>query len=78
MPVFIWGFGSGDRGTFYAFPAVNGIDGGLKVASEQYEFPSDPDDLRTDVTPDGESLAQWATDGRPAIDLSAFALRRFS
>jgi sarcosine oxidase len=26
----------------------------------------------------GESLAQWATDGRPAIDLSAFALRRFA
>jgi sarcosine oxidase len=142
MPVFIWGFGSGDRGTFYGFPAVNGIDGGLKVATEQYESSSDPDDLRTDVTPGesrrmfdwcvegrlplrpaviksarclytvtsdhqfiidrhpehsnvllaspcsghgfkhsaaiGESLAQWAIEGRPAIDLSAFALRRFA
>ena len=142
MPVFIWGFGSGDRDMFYGFPAVDGIDGGLKVASEQYESPSDPDDLRTDVTSDesrrmfghcvegrlplrpaviksasclytvtpdrqfiidrhpehsnvllaspcsghgfkhsaaiGESLAQWAIDGSPAIDLSAFALRRFA
>jgi sarcosine oxidase len=142
MPVFIWGFGSGDRDMFYGFPAVDGIDGGLKVASEQYESPSDPDDLRTavisdesrrmfghcvegrlplrpaviksasclyNVTPDhqfiidrhpehsnvllaspcsghgfkhsaaiGESLAQWAIDGSPAIDLSAFVLRRFA
>jgi sarcosine oxidase len=52
MPVFIWEFGSGDRDMFYGFPAIDGIHGGLKVATEQYEISCDPDDLHTDVTPD--------------------------
>jgi sarcosine oxidase len=51
MPVFIWGeFGSGSRGVFYGFPAVDGMRGGLKVATEQYEVSCDPNDLDTDVT----------------------------
>jgi sarcosine oxidase len=53
MPVFIWGeFGSGRRDIFYGFPATDGMGGGLKVATEQYELSCDPDDLETDVTPE--------------------------
>ena len=38
MPVFIWGeVGSGGRDVFYGFPAIDGPNGGLKVATEQYE-----------------------------------------
>ncbi len=143
MPVFIWAdVGSRYRDMFYGFPAVDGQNGGLKVATEQYEVSCDPDDPLTEVTleesqrmfdecvkgrlplgssvvksapclytvtpdhqfiidkhperPDvllaspcsghgfkhsaaiGESLAQWVTDGKSAIDLSAFALDRFA
>lgn len=143
MPVFIWAdVGSRYRDMFYGFPAIDGVHGGLKVATEQYEVSCDPDDPATDVTPDesqrmfdecvvgrlplgpavvksagclytvtpdnqfiidkhperpdvllaspcsghgfkhsaaiGESLAQWVTDGKSAIDLSAFALDRFA
>jgi sarcosine oxidase len=52
MPVFIWGeVGSGGRDAFYGFPAIDGPNGGLKVATEQYEVNCNPDDL-TDATPD--------------------------
>jgi sarcosine oxidase len=143
MPVFIWGdFGSGDRDMFYGFPAIDGVHGGLKVATEQYEVSCDPENLQANITPEesqrmfercvrgrlplspavmksagcfytvtpdhqfildrhpehpavllaspcsghgfkhspaiGESLAQWVTDGKSIIDLSAFALTRFA
>jgi sarcosine oxidase len=52
MPVFIWGeFGSGGRDVFYGFPAIGGANGGLKVATEQYETSCDPD-LLANVTPE--------------------------
>jgi sarcosine oxidase len=52
MPVFIWGeVGSGCRDVFYGFPAIDGPNGGLKVATEQYERSCDSDDLFADVTP---------------------------
>ena len=142
MPVFVWKFGSGDDDMFYGFPAIDGPNGGLKVATEQHHTIADPDDLGQNgpsveseemyarcvdgrlplfpsvirsatclytVTPDqrfiidrhpecsnvllasscsghgfkyspaiGESLAQWALQGKPAIDLSAFTLNRFA
>src|SRR5436305_3358876 len=42
MPAFVWDFGGQQRGFvhlngFYGFPAVDGPQGGLKVASESYE-----------------------------------------
>jgi sarcosine oxidase len=53
MPVFIWGeVGSGGRDVFYGIPAIDGPDGGLKVATEQYEVSCDPDGVLADVTPD--------------------------
>ncbi len=142
MPIFIWDTGAQDRGIFYGFPAIDGVHGGLKVATEQYAVSDDPDDAFAEVTPEesqrmfdayvegrlplnatvvksarcrytvtpdhqfiidrhpefpavllaspcsghgfkhsaavGESLAQWVIDGAPVIDLSAFALSRFT
>jgi sarcosine oxidase len=51
MPVFIR---VPDCGTamFYGFPAINGPDGGVKIAGEQFEHTSAPDDVNAAVTPD--------------------------
>jgi sarcosine oxidase len=49
MPIFIWDMGGGDDefahmgSGFYGFPAIDGPDGGLKLASERYEAAVDPD-----------------------------------
>jgi sarcosine oxidase len=37
FPVFIWEFGLGHDDFVYGFPAVDGVQGGIKVASEQRE-----------------------------------------
>ncbi|MDP2676250.1 MAG: N-methyl-L-tryptophan oxidase [bacterium] len=42
FPIFIWEFG---RGSMYGFPAIDGIHGGLKIGSEQYEQFVDPDSV---------------------------------
>jgi len=48
MPVFVWDSG-GERGGFvhfdgfYGFPAVDGLAGGVKVATENYETTTEPD-----------------------------------
>ncbi len=49
MPIFIWDMGGGDQefahmgSGFYGFPAIDGPQGGLKLASERYEAGVDPD-----------------------------------
>jgi sarcosine oxidase len=48
MPVFVWDIGGDQRGFvhlhgFYGFPAIDGPDGGVKVASESYERTTVPD-----------------------------------
>ena len=48
MPGFVWDVGGDQRGFvhldgFYGFPAVDGRDGGVKVASESYEHTTTPD-----------------------------------
>lgn len=50
MPIFIWEI-PGERddfthlsGGFYGFPAIDGPDGGVKLATERYEQPADPDE----------------------------------
>jgi len=43
FPVFIWIVGNRQRDMLYGFPAIDGPEGGLKVASEQYEATVDPD-----------------------------------
>ncbi len=50
MPIFIWEI-PGERddfthlsGGFYGFPAIDGPEGGIKLATERYEQPADPDE----------------------------------
>jgi sarcosine oxidase len=48
MPAFVWDVGGDQRGFvhldgFYGFPAIDGPDGGVKVASESYEHTVSPD-----------------------------------
>lgn len=42
FPVFIWSFGRFDGDFVYGFPAINGRDGGLKVASEEFHATTTP------------------------------------
>lgn len=56
MPVFIWELAGVKPGHvhllgFYGMPAVDGPDGGLKVASETYEHPTAPDDQQHPASP---------------------------
>jgi sarcosine oxidase len=48
MPIFVWDFGDEQGGFvhlvgFYGFPAVDGPDGGVKVAAESYDHTTTPD-----------------------------------
>lgn len=50
LPVFIWITGDGPEEFFYGFPAIDGPDGGLKVASEQFQDVTTPAACRREVT----------------------------
>jgi sarcosine oxidase len=43
FPVFIWEFGARRDDFVYGFPAVDGPQGGIKIASEQHVFDTDAD-----------------------------------
>ena len=49
FPVFIWITGNQPRDMMYGFPAIDGPDGGLKVATERYDATVDPDAVVRDV-----------------------------
>jgi sarcosine oxidase len=49
LPVFIWITGNGPEEFFYGFPAIDGPDGGLKVASEQFHAATTPAACRRQV-----------------------------
>ncbi len=56
MPVFGWELARGDEapthlGGFYGFPAIDGPDGGIKVATERYEATVVPDGGQHPPTP---------------------------
>lgn len=56
MPAFVWDFGGAKGGIvhldgFYGFPAIDGPDGGVKLASESYERATVPDDCQHPATP---------------------------
>ena len=52
FPIFIWDFGTHGDG-IYGFPAIDGKDGGLKVATEQYlHATTDPMQVARDVSRD--------------------------
>ena len=50
LPVFIWITGDGPEEFVYGFPAIDGPDGGLKVASEQFPATTTPAACRREVT----------------------------
>ena len=49
FPVFIWITGDRPSDMMYGFPAVDGRDGGVKIATEQYERTVDPDAVPREV-----------------------------
>jgi sarcosine oxidase len=52
LPIFIWLHGPRPTDLFYGFPAVDGRDGGLKVATESFGSPTSPDEVTRAVAPD--------------------------
>ncbi len=49
FPIFIWITGDRPRDMMYGFPAIDGPEGGVKIATEQYEETVDPDLVPRDV-----------------------------
>jgi sarcosine oxidase len=60
FPAFIWITGNRVQDMLYGFPAIDGIDGGLKVATERYEDTVDPDAVPRDVSE--QSVAEMHTE----------------
>ena len=56
FPVFIWITGNRMQDMLYGFPAIDGLQRGLKVATERYENTVDPDAVPRDVSE--ESIAE--------------------
>ena len=49
MPVYIWVYGTGEADMMYGFPAINGPNGGIKLAAEQYATPTSPHEVVREV-----------------------------
>jgi sarcosine oxidase len=75
FPVFIWITGTRVQDMMYGFPAIDGVAGGVKVATERYENTVDPDDVPREV--DERSVAEmWTEYIAPRLpDLSRRCLR---
>ena len=58
FPVFSWAFGSSPSDYMYGFPLINGVDGGLKVATGNYVETVAPNNIVRDVT-EAETLATY-------------------
>jgi len=56
FPVFIWQFGRWADDFIYGFPALNGREGGLKLATEQHLATTDPDEVNREIS--DEEIAQ--------------------
>src|SRR5688572_17141362 len=50
FPIWIWEFGATVEDLMYGFPAIDGARGGVKIASEQYKTPTDPDHVSREVS----------------------------
>lgn len=81
-PTFLWFHGDGPADLFYGFPSDDGVS--LKVATEQYQTPCDPDDCDRTVSPD-EAAALFETHVRgrlngvgPALKSAAACLYTFN
>jgi len=51
-PIFIWTFNHSGGDGMYGFPAIDGPNGGVKLASEQYVVTESPDTVNREVTQD--------------------------
>lgn len=49
FPIFIWSFGRFAGDFMYGFPAIDGRDGGLKIASEEYHVTTPPEQVDRSV-----------------------------
>ncbi len=75
FPVFIWIVGNRPRDMLYGFPAIDGPEGGLKIATEQYETVVDPDAVPRSVS-DSEIAAMYGEYIAPRFpDISGEFLR---
>ena len=75
FPVFIWITGPQPRDMLYGFPAVDGREAGVKISTEQYESPVDPDTVMRTST-DLEAATMHAEYIAPRFpDISSRCLR---
>ncbi len=74
FPIFIWITGNQPRDMMYGFPAIDGPNGGVKIATEQYDATTDPDS--TDTAREDDIAAMFAEYVAPRFpDLSSDCLR---
>lgn len=52
LPIFIWYFGGAGEGYLYGIPLTDESDGGVKIATAQYEATTRPDAVTCEVTAD--------------------------
>ncbi|HEX2085626.1 MAG TPA: N-methyl-L-tryptophan oxidase [Solirubrobacteraceae bacterium] len=64
MPIYIWEQGGGPDDFVYGFPAIDGPDGGVKVASEDYSSTTTPDACDRTVAPEETRALHARVDGR--------------
>jgi sarcosine oxidase len=50
FPIFIWEFGRWENDFFYGFPAIDGLNGGFKIATETYLETTNPDKVNRQVS----------------------------
>ena len=76
-PIFIWEL-QGPQQAIYGFPAIDGADGGVKVATQQYEHTTTPETVNRDVS-DEEAAAMHANYVAPYLpDLSSRCIKAVS
>lgn len=75
FPVFIWITGNQPRDMMYGIPAVDGLGGGVKIGTEQYETTADPDAVPREAD-DGGIAALYADYVAPRFpDISGECVR---
>jgi len=65
FPIFIWELRTGRQGV-YGFPALDGAQGGVKVATEHYESATTPQSVRREVSAE-EISAMYESVVRPCL-----------
>jgi sarcosine oxidase len=69
-PIYIWETGHGAEDLIYGFPAIDGPDGGAKLATEQYVATTGPDELEREVRRDeiDEFYERFVRERLPGLD----------